>query len=120
MIIHNFFRSRKAETGVAGSNLVLVLDDNEMVRRCLVRLIRSSGYMVEAYLSAEEFLSASHLDHPLCLVLDATLTGIAVWNCSVGWWMRVATYQSSSCSCLPMTNQACMRVRSAMAPLRSF
>jgi FixJ family two-component response regulator len=78
MIGPNFFRSSKrAETGVAGGNLVLVLDDNEMVRRCLVRLIRSRGYMVKAYSSAEEFLSAKQLDHPLCLLLDATLTGMS-------------------------------------------
>ena len=78
MIVHNVFRSSKrAETGVAGGNLVLVLDDNEMVRRCLVRLIRGRGYMVKAYSSAEEFLSAKHSDHPLCLLLDATLTGMS-------------------------------------------
>ncbi|MGZ4877104.1 MAG: response regulator transcription factor [Candidatus Angelobacter sp.] len=75
---HNFFRSSKrAETAVAGSNLVLVLDDNEMVRRCLVRLIRSRGYMVKVYSSAEEFLLAKQLDHPLCLLLDAALTGMS-------------------------------------------
>jgi FixJ family two-component response regulator len=78
MIGHNFFRSSKrAETGVAGGNLVLVLDDNEMVRRCLVRLIRGRGYMVKAYSSAEEFLLAKQLDHPLCLLLDATLPGMS-------------------------------------------
>ena len=78
MIVHNFFRgSKRAETGVAGGNLVLVLDDNEMVRHCLVRLIRGRGYMVKAYSSAEEFLSAKQQEHPLCLLLDATLPGIS-------------------------------------------
>jgi FixJ family two-component response regulator len=78
MIGQNFFRSSKrAETGVAGRNLILVLNDTGMVRRCLVRLIRGRGYMVKAYSSAEEFLSAKHLDHPLCLLLDATLTGMS-------------------------------------------
>src|ERR1700733_4941109 len=78
MIGHNFLRSSKrAETDVAGGNLVLVLDDAERVRRCLVRLIRSRGYMVKAYSSAEEFLSAKQLDYPLCLLLDATLTGMS-------------------------------------------
>ena len=78
IIGHNFFcSSKRAETGVAGGNLVLVLDYDEMIRRCLVRLIRSRGYMVKAYSSAEEFLSAKQLDHPLCLLLDATLTGMS-------------------------------------------
>jgi FixJ family two-component response regulator len=78
MIVHNFFHSSKqAETSVAGGNLVLVLDDNEMVRRCLVRLIRGRGYMVKAYSSAEEFLFAKQGEHPLCLLLDATLPGMS-------------------------------------------
>lgn len=78
MIGHYFFRSSKqAETSVAGGNLVLILDDNEMVRRCLVRLIRGRGYMVKAYSSAEEFLVAKQREHPLCLLLDATLPGMS-------------------------------------------
>jgi FixJ family two-component response regulator len=75
---HNFFRSgKRVKTGVAGGNLILVLDDDEMVRRCLVRLIRGRGFMVKAYSSAEEFLSAKQSDHPLCLLLDVTLIGMS-------------------------------------------
>jgi FixJ family two-component response regulator len=78
VIVHNFFRgSTRAETRVAGGKLVLVLGDNDMVRRCLVRLIRGRGYMVKAYPSGEAYLFAKPLDHPLCLLLDATLTGIS-------------------------------------------
>src|SRR5229473_7441804 len=78
MIVHNFFRtSTRAEPSVAGGNLVLILDDNEMVRRCLVRLIRGRGYTVKAYSLPEELLFAKPLDHPLCLLLDATLTGMS-------------------------------------------
>jgi hypothetical protein len=57
MIIHNFFRSSKrTETAVAGGNLALVLDHNEMGRPRLVRLIQGRRYMVKGNSSAEEFL----------------------------------------------------------------
>jgi len=73
MIVHNVLRSsERAETSLAGGDLVLILDDDDMVRRCLVRLIRGRGYMVKVYSSAEEFLLAKQLDHPLCFLLDAT------------------------------------------------
>jgi FixJ family two-component response regulator len=78
MIVHNVSRSSKrAETSLTGGDLVLIVDDDDMVRRCLVRLIRARGYMVEAYSSAEEFLFSKQLGNPVCLVLDATLPGMS-------------------------------------------
>src|SRR5882757_6144458 len=59
-------QSRRTETSVAQDAVVLIVDDDEMVRRCLVRLIRAKGSMAQAYASAEEFLSAKPIDDSVC------------------------------------------------------
>src|SRR6202012_4887811 len=43
----------------------------------MARLIRTRGYRVEAYSSAETFLIAKEKDEAVCLLLDATLTGMS-------------------------------------------
>ena len=83
IIIHSVTEGRKRlETIASDGHLVLIIEDDDMVRRCLARLIQTRGYMVEAYSSAEEFLLAKHLlaeqvNEPVCLLLDATLPGMS-------------------------------------------
>ena len=43
--------------------LVFIVDDDPSVRKSLVRLIRSAGYEVEAFASAEDFLSRFGANH---------------------------------------------------------
>ncbi|MBB1631433.1 response regulator transcription factor [Cupriavidus sp. UME77] len=53
---------------------VLVVDDDDAVRRALMRLIRAAGYLVEGFGSAREFLdSGSPAECNACLVLDLQL-----------------------------------------------
>jgi FixJ family two-component response regulator len=53
---------------------VFVVDDDASVRRALARLIQSSGYRVETFASAREFLArAITAACPACLVLDVRL-----------------------------------------------
>ena len=40
-----------------GSPLVFVVDDDPSVRKSLTRLLESSGYLVEVFASAREFLA---------------------------------------------------------------
>lgn len=55
---------------------VHVVDDDASVRRSIARLLRSSGYQVETYASAEEFIaSPGNGSEPGCLVLDIQLPG---------------------------------------------
>lgn len=55
---------------------VVVVDDDESVRKALRRLIRSAGFTVATYGSAEEFLAAR--DHSAtCLILDVRLPGMS-------------------------------------------
>ncbi len=61
---------------------VFVVDDDASVRRSLSRLLKSDGYLVETFASAEEFLASGRPEShpgPACLVLDLrmpTLTGM--------------------------------------------
>ena len=52
------------------SFLVSVVDDDELVRRATGRLIRSFGFTVVVFSSAEEFLLSGRLRDTSCLVLD--------------------------------------------------
>ena len=57
--------------------LVFVIDDDAAMRRSLENLIRSVGLRVEAFASAQEFLSSKRADVPGCLVLDVRLPGLS-------------------------------------------
>lgn len=49
---------------------VFVVDDDALVRKSLGRLISLTGYQVETFASANEFLKCSIPECPSCLVLD--------------------------------------------------
>jgi FixJ family two-component response regulator len=57
--------------------VVFVVDDDPSVRRSLGRLIRSAGFTVEAFASAQEFLDRPRPDIPGCLVLDIHMPGVS-------------------------------------------
>jgi FixJ family two-component response regulator len=49
------------------------VDDDAPLRRALQRLLRSAGFSVKTFGSAEDFLAADHAPLPGCLVLDIQL-----------------------------------------------
>ena len=57
--------------------LISVVDDDHSVRESLARLIRSVGFGVQVFGSAEEFLSASHGRQADCLILDIRMPGMS-------------------------------------------
>lgn len=57
--------------------IVLVVDDDESVRKSLKGLIRSAGLNVETFASAQEFLASKLVDAPSCLVLDLRMPGMS-------------------------------------------
>jgi FixJ family two-component response regulator len=59
-----------------GQTLVLV-DDDESVRKALGRLLRAAGWDVAVFASAEEFLHAAAPASPACLILDVHLPGLS-------------------------------------------
>ena len=59
---------------------VIVVDDDESVRKSLGSLIRSAGLKVETFASAPQFLASrqpDRADGPSCLVLDVRLPGLS-------------------------------------------
>jgi FixJ family two-component response regulator len=55
---------------------VFVVDDDPSVRRALGRLLKTAGFAVEAFASAEAFLDRPPPDGPACLVLDVSMPGL--------------------------------------------
>jgi FixJ family two-component response regulator len=55
--------------------LVLIIDDDESVRRGLERLLRSDGLEVKCFGSSKEFVAGPLPDRLACLVLDLRLPG---------------------------------------------
>jgi len=49
---------------------VAIVDDEEPVRKALKRLLRASGLDAESYASGKDFLEASALREPDCVLLD--------------------------------------------------
>jgi FixJ family two-component response regulator len=58
------------------SRLVAIVDDDELFRRSIERLVRTAGFSVEAFGSAEDFLESTAVDRAACAILDVTLPGI--------------------------------------------
>ena len=54
---------------------IFVVDDDKSVRRSLSLFLTATGYMVETYASAEEFLDRELCSGAGCLVLDVNLEG---------------------------------------------
>ena len=60
----------------ASGPMVFVVDDDISVRESLELLIRTEGWRVETFSSAQEFLDRPRAVVPSCLVLDVSLPGL--------------------------------------------
>ena len=56
---------------------VLVVDDDASVRVALRRLIRSAGFAVETFASAEDLLETWPSDTSGCLIVDVQMPGLS-------------------------------------------
>ncbi|HSE87830.1 MAG TPA: response regulator [Candidatus Binatia bacterium] len=61
---------------MANSPLISVVDDDDSVRESLRGLMRSVGFAVAVFASAEEFLSSDDLRNTDCLILDVRMPGM--------------------------------------------
>jgi len=57
--------------------VIYVIDDDISVRKSLSLLLRSAGYTVETFVSAEEFLSKAARDRIGCIILDVKMRGMS-------------------------------------------
>jgi len=53
--------------------VIAVVDDEESVRKAVVRVLHAAGFTARGFGSGEEFLRAWHFDRPDCLVLDVQM-----------------------------------------------
>ena len=60
---------------MTSAHVVAIVDDDASIRRALHRLVQATGYTVESFASARDFLDAVPHCRPACLVLDVHLNG---------------------------------------------
>ncbi len=57
--------------------MIAVVDDEESVRKALVRVLQAAGFPARAFASGAEFLNSWHFDRPDCLVLDLQMPDLS-------------------------------------------
>ena len=66
----------------AAEKTIKVQDDEDVVR-AVRRLLRSAGYAIDTFASAEEFLDLGVSSRPDCMVLDVHLRGLSGFDLQV-------------------------------------
>ena len=62
---------------VAAQTMISIVDDDECARAAMEGLVRSLGYAVRTYTSAEDVLDSNHVDDMSCLLTDLHLPGLS-------------------------------------------
>jgi len=57
--------------------VIAIVDDEELVRTSLQRLLTMAGYTVAVFTSAEEFLKSGRLQDVRCLIADIRMPGMS-------------------------------------------
>jgi FixJ family two-component response regulator len=57
--------------------VIAVVDDEESVRKAVVRVLQAADFDARAFESGTEFLEEWHFDRPDCLVLDLQMPGLS-------------------------------------------
>jgi len=56
--------------------LIAIVDDDDSLRNSLDNLIRSVGFCVQGFASAEAFLNSNRVHETACLILDIRMAGM--------------------------------------------
>jgi FixJ family two-component response regulator len=56
--------------------IVMIVDDDDSIRQAVRRLMKSYGFAVETFASADEFLGSDRLAKTSCLILDIHMPGM--------------------------------------------
>ncbi len=64
-------------TALMSTGLIAILDDDELVRTALRRLLKSAGLTVTSFGSAEDFLNSAQLSEVRCLIADIRMPGMS-------------------------------------------
>src|ERR1700680_4495974 len=68
---------RQGKAALSKLPLVAIIDDDAPVRGTTDSLVRSLGYNVNTFTSAEEFLRANRLDDLSCVIADVQMPGMS-------------------------------------------
>jgi FixJ family two-component response regulator len=60
-----------------GRPLIVIIDDEESVRRALTRLMLSAGYQSLSFASGSEFFESLGTNQPDCVILDVHMPGMS-------------------------------------------
>ena len=80
---HGGFKRTARGGGVTKKALVSVVEDDRFFRESMRRLMRSLGYVAEAFPSAADFLASPRLAETACLIADVhmpAMTGIELYR----------------------------------------
>lgn len=58
------------------TSVISIVDDDQSVREGIADLIRSLGYVVATFASAEEYLHSDYVHDTSCLVTDVQMSGM--------------------------------------------
>jgi FixJ family two-component response regulator len=64
-------------SAIATKNLIAVVDDDELVRGALQRLLKASGLGAVSFKSAEDLLKSGQLQDIACLIVDIRMPGMS-------------------------------------------
>lgn len=56
---------------------IAIVDDDKWVLKSLERLVKSAGFRVETFLSAEDFLQSGTESGTVCVIIDIGLPGMS-------------------------------------------
>ena len=59
------------------SNVIAIVDDDELVRSALEGLMKAAGFTALAFASGEEFLNSGQLERTACLIADIRMPGMS-------------------------------------------
>ncbi len=57
--------------------VISIVDDDESMREATSALVRSLGFSVATFASAEDFLESDHVDDTSCLITDVQMPGLS-------------------------------------------
>ena len=66
----------RREVALSTPSVIAVIDDDASVRAATNNLLRSRGYIVHAFASADEFLHSPHVNEASCVIADVQMSGM--------------------------------------------
>ena len=68
---------KRKEIGLPKVPMISIVDDDQSVREAISALVRSLGYAVATFASAENFLESDRVNDTSCLITDVQMSGLS-------------------------------------------